>query len=133
MAIDDGHGLLVLANENTEVLEAPLCLVRHEAADELGLKDRHSIGRHDRQVVSFGVDTDRRSFSFRKQSSNPVTDVASWDVPEIAQAKYVQRMNFERLGKVICQKVVFDLPTLPTNLRQLYSHVVETHCQLVNL
>ena len=108
MAIHDGHGLPVVSNENTEVLEAPVCLVRHEVADELALKDRHSIGHHDRQVVSVDVHTDRRSRSVRKQSSNPGMDVASWDVladapldlAEPAQAKYVQRMNFERLGKV---------------------------------
>ena len=108
MAIDDGHGLPVVAKENTEVLEAPVCLVRHEVADELALKDRHSIGLHDRRVVSADVNTDRLYSSVRKQSSNPGIDVASWDVladapldlAELAQAKYVQRMDFERLGKV---------------------------------
>ena len=101
MAVDDGHGLRVVANANTEVLEAPVCLVRHEVADELALKDRHSIGHHDRRVVSGGVHTDRRSRSVRKQSSNLGIAVASWDVlGEPAEAKYVQRMNFERLGKI---------------------------------
>ena len=108
MAVDDGHGLPVVANANTEVLEAPPCLVPHEVADELALNDRHSIGPHDRAVVSVGVHTDRQYRSVRKQSSNPGTDVASWDVladapsdlAELAQAKYVQRMSFKRLGKV---------------------------------
>ena len=101
MAVDDGHGLHVVANAYTEVLEAPVCLARHEVANELALKDRHSIGHHDRRVVSGGVHTDRRSRSVRKQSSNPGIDIASWDVvAELAEAKYVQRMNFERLGNV---------------------------------
>ena len=108
MAIDDGHGLPVVSTANTEVLEATVCLVRHEVADELALKDRHSIELDARRVVSVDLHMDMRSRSVRKQSSNPGMDVASWDVladapldlAEPAQAKYVQRMNFERLGKV---------------------------------
>ena len=100
MAVDDGHGLAVVANAHTEVLEASVCLVRHEVADELALKDFHSIGHHDRRVVPRSVHADRRSRSARKQFSNPGIDVASWDVfVEIAEAKYVQRMNSECLGK----------------------------------
>ena len=41
VAVDDGHGLTVVADANTEVLEAPVWLVRHEAADEPALQDRH--------------------------------------------------------------------------------------------
>ena len=73
----------------------------NEVADELALKDFHSIRHHDRRVVPGSVHTGRRSRSVRKQFSNPGIDVASWDVfVEIAEAKYVQRMNSECLGKV---------------------------------
>ena len=101
MAIHDGNGLLVVANENTEVLEAPVCLARHKVADELALQNRHTIGLHSRRVVSVDEHTDRRFRAVRKQSSDPGIDVTSWDVlAEPAEAKYFQRMNFERLGNV---------------------------------
>ena len=103
MAIQDRHGLPVIANENTEVPEAPVCLARHKVADELALKNRHTIGLHNRRVVSVDEHTDRRFRAVRKQSSDPGMDVASRDLAELAelaQAKYVERMNFERLGNV---------------------------------
>ncbi len=108
MAVDDGHGLPVVANANTEVLEAPICLVWHKVLHELALHDLHSIGSHDRAVVPAGIYMERLCRSVTKKLLNPSNDVASLavlrdassDVAELAQAKYVQRMNFERFFNV---------------------------------
>ena len=67
------------------------------------------MGLHYRRVVPVGVHTKKRYRCVKyHQISNPGTDVASWnvladappDLAELAQAKYVQRMHFERFGKV---------------------------------
>ena len=120
------------------MLKASDRLAVHKASNQLVLDDLDAFTSDECRIMAVAKNIDRRYRTALKDLRDPGTNVPLWDTPneafaylaKLAKTKNIQAILLECVSDVGSQKALLLPPSLLFQLRQLNSHIIETHCKL---